>query len=375
MLWKCYAQKKWKFLSDRRDVDWQRYFFEKNALEKDGSFSWKSQDFKVKPSARMCHTGTTSADSNCVVYIGGQSGQTTRFDEIFQFDGKQFTALNPMMKSAGAGPNDMPPKFARHTTVCIGHKLYTFGGFDGMGQYFALAVFDLRTLQWSYPQTTGNTPLLRTNHAAAAVGNKMFIYGGNRTESDEYMILEDLHVLDTETLTWSQPKCTGEAPGPRVAHKLMSVGRRLYLFGGGVWTPKRDWVEKTSKMHVLDTDTMHWTCIRARGEECVRASSFCIPFVYHDWIFIYGGQSLTDGIEIADLVSFDTVSLEWHKHSVAASKQNPGARSVGTANFAAGSVWLFGGSGTHSLENSVHRLSHRLFQAKKRAKLSHPMDY
>jgi hypothetical protein len=62
----------------------------------------------------------------------------------------------------------------------------------------------------------------------------MYIYGGNRTEEDKgYHLFADLHVLDTTTMTWFSPKTTGDIPGPRVAHKLLSVGKYIYLFGGG----------------------------------------------------------------------------------------------------------------------------------------------
>jgi hypothetical protein len=64
-------------------------------------------------------------------------------------------------------------RFARHTSVGIGNKVYSFGGFDGTSQYFGVAVLDLSTMSWSYPQTTGEAPKLKTNHAAAAIGTKM----------------------------------------------------------------------------------------------------------------------------------------------------------------------------------------------------------
>jgi len=360
VLWKAYTDARWNVYSERRDVNWERYYRERSSLTNDGLFSWKREDFKSKPTPRMCHTGASAPDGTAIYYIGGQCGQARRYDDIYRFDGKQFVSLNSQMNANGVGCRGSPPKFARHTTVAIGNKLFTFGGFDGLGVYFSLAVFDLDTLTWSYPETSGPQPMLRTNHAAAAVGSKMYIYGGNRTDKETYHILRDLYCLDTDTMEWSQVETTGEDPGPRVAHKLMSIGKRLYLFGGGVWTPQQDWVQKHNSMHVLDTDTMHWVTVKANAD--VRASSFAVPFTFSNWIFIYGGQAIKDGAEIDDLVSFDTVSLTWHNHHVPTTeKSNPGARSVATANFAGGSVWLFGGSGAQSLENSMHRLTHPLF--------------
>jgi hypothetical protein len=83
------------------------------------------------------------------------------------------------------------------------------------------------------------------------------------------------------------------------------------------------------------------------------------------FIFIYGGQSNTSGSEVKDLVSFDTVSFTWTKHSpliADPSLHHPGARSVGTACLANGAVYLFGGSGKFTLTDATHKLSHPVFQ-------------
>lgn len=133
-----------------------------------------------------------------------------------------------------------------------------------------------------------------------------YVYGGNRTEDGQYSIFDEFHVFDTITMNWSRVKATGPAPGPRVAHKLIAVGKRLYLFGGGVWSPQSDWVERSKKIHIFDTETCAWSCPAVTGEDVVRASSFTVPLVFSTFIFFFGGQSIQDGNEINDLVSFDT---------------------------------------------------------------------
>jgi len=250
--------------------------------------------------------------------------------------------------------------------VSIGNKVYSFGGFDGTAKYFGVAVLDLTNMTWSYPQTTGEPPKLKTNHATAVIGSKMYIYGGNRTEEGQYSIFDEFHVLDTATMCWSQIKASaGQAPGPKVAHKLIAVGKRLYLFGGGVWSPQSDWVERSKKIHVFDTETSTWSCPAVIGEDLVRASSFTVPMVFSTFIFFFGGQSIQDGNEINDLVCFDTVSLSWQRHEAVAHKDNPGQRSVATLNLQGEHAWLFAGSDSFDLSNSVHRLSHPIFKKRK----------
>jgi len=70
------------------------------------------------------------------------------------------------------------------------------------------------------------------------------------------------------------------------------------------------------------------------------------------------------GGEVKDLVSFDTISYTWIRHSTENNdhSRNPvGARSVGTACFAGGYVYLFGGSTKVSLTDATHKLSHPIF--------------
>eukprot|EP01118_Nematostelium_gracile_P011088 TRINITY_DN38_c0_g1_i1.p1 TRINITY_DN38_c0_g1~~TRINITY_DN38_c0_g1_i1.p1 ORF type:complete len:424 (-),score=71.07 TRINITY_DN38_c0_g1_i1:135-1406(-) len=360
-LWKNITERCWNFSSDRIDVDWRKYYHERGLLQKENSFVWEHLEvIGDKPSARMCHTGI-AANGSKIYYIGGQHGQTNRFDGVYVFD----TKTRAFQKLRITSP-DSPPKFARHVTVNINNKFYSFGGYDGFSNYFGLAIFDPEQCSWIYPVTYGDRPELRTNHAACAIGTKMYIYGGNRTEEDKsYKIYSDLHVLDTTTLTWTKPKTTGDIPGPRVAHKLLTVNNQVYLFGGGVWSPERDWIEKTPYIHVLNPETYCWTQPKMNNTHNLRVASFPIPFVCSYFIFIFGGQDNTGGGEVKDLVCFDTVSLNWTKYNpILADDEgsDPGARSVGTACLNAGKVYLFGGSGEFTLTNNTHQLSHPLFE-------------
>jgi hypothetical protein len=52
-------------------------------------------------------------------------------------DMDRFQVVIPMR---GAVPN-----FARHSAVAIGTKIWVFGGYDGIGSFFGLAVFDTGT--------------------------------------------------------------------------------------------------------------------------------------------------------------------------------------------------------------------------------------
>lgn len=60
--------------------------------------------------------------------------------------------------------------------------------------------------------TAGAAPLARSAHAAASYQNRFLLVFGGGSVANCY---SDLHVLDTETMHWSQPATDGIKPTPR----------------------------------------------------------------------------------------------------------------------------------------------------------------
>ena len=50
------------------------------------------------------------------------------------------------------------------------------------------------------PRVNGQLPQARNAQTVTVVGNKLFLFGGHSGNKH----LRDLHILDTETMTWSQ---------------------------------------------------------------------------------------------------------------------------------------------------------------------------
>lgn len=196
-------------------------------------------------------------------------------------------------------------------------------------------------MEWNYPLVKGTPPTARTNHTAAVVGDKMYIYGGNFTPLPDgnYTILGDLHVLDTTTLTWSQPKCTGPSPGSRTAHTMKAIGKKIFVFGGGLWEPKpvNRWIAKFSDVYVLDTENMHWSLLPVKISVC----SFPISFEIENFIFFYGGQSIENEQLTNSLYYFDTITYEIVEiHNLT----KPKPLDLGTASVIGNKAYIFAGS-------------------------------
>jgi len=312
-------------------TNWKTYFFWKQSLIHE-PISWHQVNADNVPTPRMAHTSVVYKDN--IIYINGQVTQTLRFSDVFFYNMEKNSFSKPQIKGT-------IPSFARHTSVIIEDKVFTFGGFDGQSCFYDLNVLDLQTMEWSEPSVKGIPPMARTNHTSAVVGDKMFIYGGNYTPmpDGDYTVLGDLYYLDTVTMTWNQPKQTGSIPNKRTAHTMKAVGTKIYLFGGGLWEPKpiNRWIAKYSDIYVLDTETMHWTLLPEKLNIC----SFPISWTFEHFIFFYGGQSAISEQLTNTLFYFDTVT-----HRIAEIKQSLNAKplDLGTASVIGNKVYIFAGS-------------------------------
>lgn len=82
---------------------------------------------------------------------------------------------------------------------------------------------------WSRADVGGLEPSAREGHAAVEVGNKIYVFGGC---VQGIRCFNDVHIFDTDTLTWSQEPFTGDAPEPRGGHSATLVGTDVFIFGG-----------------------------------------------------------------------------------------------------------------------------------------------
>jgi len=318
--------------------DFRRYFGEKSSLANSGSMLWcePSKPQGAVPSRRFKHTAT--AVGNSILFIGGQETDTKRFSDVLSYDVEKqtFTAL--------ALKGDRVPQFSRHTSVLVGSRVFVFGGFDGFGTNFDLSIMDTQALTWcNVPKSSmrGSVPASRTNHASASVGSKLFVFGGNNNnEAGAYQVLDDLHMLDTQTLTWTRPVTTGTKPCARSGHSLTAVGHKLFLFGGGIWNEREGWVQKFNDVHVLDTRTMNWTKPVCSG--VVETSTFPITYAIGRFLFVFGGGSKPKHCVTNDLYILDTSAYSWSMPVVEGGPK-PQPRDMGTASVVGSNVYFFGG--------------------------------
>jgi hypothetical protein len=191
------------------------------------------------------------------------------------------------------GPNwptvTLPPRrvsaLLNAASVCVGRKLWIHGGVELVEQHQMATNYlyrlDLDTWEWVIVQGLKRSPCARCHHGIAAIGKYILVGGGmgylsrkdvvvdievrlpEDNEEDEhddhpndrFMLrsIFDLHILDTETLTWKQEHATniiGDWPKARNAFGMTRLGQnKVIVFGGGVFPDK--YFDDT---HVLEFD-------------------------------------------------------------------------------------------------------------------------
>lgn len=318
--------------------DFKKYYSEKFTLTQEGSLQWteRLKTHGSVPTKRFKHTCTVVGKH--LIFIGGQETDTKRFNDIVYYDTDSKTFSQPAIRG------DRVPNFSRHTSTLVGNRIFVFGGFDGHGTNFHLSIFDPYARMWTNvpnSQLRGTLPVSRTNHASAAVGKKMYIFGGNNNnEAGMYQVLDDLSVLDTETMTWSRARTTGDVPCARSGHTLTAIGNKLYLFGGGVWNESEGWVHKFNDLHVLNTETLQWTRPVCTG--AVESSTFPISFHVGRYLFIFGGGSKPQHCVTNDLYVLDTAAYHWSTPR-GCDDNRPLPRDMGTASVVGNHVYMLGG--------------------------------
>ncbi|KAJ9467460.1 Nitrile-specifier protein 5 [Diplonema papillatum] len=251
-----------------------------------------------RPSPRYFHAMTAIGDA--VVIFGGKDDHS-RFTDVHVFNKEPRRALWTQPHIRGMAPK---PRSA-HSINVVGMRIYVFGGHRDGEKFNDIHILDTTSMSWSCPKTKGVPPGKRNAHATATHKDSLMIFGGFDGES-----CNDLHVFDTRTLTWTQPNCRGEAPPRRCCHTFTLVADRLWVFAGknndsgGV-------IERYNDIISLEPESFTWSNHASRVTGAVpsrrNAHTAC---AYKHYLLIFGGF---DGDSCNDLYLFNTETYFWEE--------------------------------------------------------------
>ncbi|CAH8299717.1 unnamed protein product [Eruca vesicaria subsp. sativa] len=190
---------------------------------------------------------------------------------------------------------------AGHSLIPWDNKLLSIGGHaKDPSESILVKVFDLHTCTWSILKTDGKPPISRGGQSVTPVGNKLVIFGGQDANKS---LLNDLHILDLDTMTWDEIDAVGSPPSPRSDHAAaVHAERYLLIFGGGSHT------NCFNDLHVLDLQTMEWSKHTQQGEAPTPRAGHAGVTIGENW-FIVGGGDNTSGA--CETVVLNMSTLAW----------------------------------------------------------------
>ncbi|CAA2986442.1 acyl- -binding domain-containing 4 [Olea europaea subsp. europaea] len=126
---------------------------------------------------------------------------------------------------------NFPVARSGQSVTLVGSKLIMFGGEDRNRRLLNdVHVLDLATMSWSAVETSQTSPTPRFDHTAAVNAERYLLIFGGCSHSIFY---NDLHVLDLETMEWSQPQIQGDLVTPRAGHAGVAIDGDWFIVGGG----------------------------------------------------------------------------------------------------------------------------------------------
>lgn len=239
------------------------------------------------------------------------------------------------------------PRRVNHAAVAVGAKIYSFGGYCTGEDYGTRKPIDVHvlnavSLRWTLVPCQSNledVPFQRYGHTVVAYGDYAYLWGGRNDDG----ACNILYRFDTNTMTWSRPAVTGAIPGARDGHSACVMENRMYVFGG--YEEQAD--RFSQDVHMLDFDTMQWQYVYTRG----------LPPQWRDFhsatalgtrMYIWGGRGDSQGpyhsqreVYCNRIAYLDTTTSTW-VHPASHGDIPKGRRSH-SAFVYKGELYIFGG--------------------------------
>lgn len=196
-----------------------------------------------------------------------------------------------------------------HTMTAIyNNRFVMFGGWgDDEHRFNDLYIYDADADMWTAAECSGDIPCSRSTHSLTAIneGRQLILFAGYK--GDEVRV-NDIHILDIDSLTWKRVDTTGPKPAPRNTHTatLLKTGHIL-VFGG------RDEFHFFNDVWLLDTNTMRWEELNMEGEKPRGRSGHTAVLVREQNVMVFGGWA-GGYSRFDDLYELNTRTLKWTKH-------------------------------------------------------------
>eukprot|EP00761_Pharyngomonas_kirbyi_P008032 gb/GECH01008043.1/.p1 GENE.gb/GECH01008043.1/~~gb/GECH01008043.1/.p1 ORF type:complete len:371 (+),score=95.25 gb/GECH01008043.1/:1-1113(+) len=215
---------------------------------------------------------------------------------------------------------EQPSPRAYHSACNIGDRIIIFGGEGERMQLNDVHILDINTLQWRRCITSGTPPSRRGAHTATLMGDTAItIFGGYGLRQYK----NDLHILNiaTDPFTWIQPeKIFGGPPPARKGHTAVSLTPDQALIFGGL--DRSTSLNDTYRLTRHNGDEYFWE--KMEVETPPEGRGFATATLVGDRVLLFGGFNRTTRLNDSWLLDLDT----WQWRQIETNTAAPGSRSM-----------------------------------------------
>ncbi|KAG2273578.1 hypothetical protein Bca52824_056133 [Brassica carinata] len=262
---------------------------------------------------------------------------TSHSDEL-DFQPSSGNSENWMGLSVGG---DKPAPRFNHAAAAIGNKMIVVGGESGNGLLDDVQVLNFDSFTWSTVSSKvylspSSLPLMIPSwkgHCLVSWGKKVLLVGGKTDPSSDRV---SVWSFDTESECWSLMDAKGDIPVSRSGHTVVRASSVLILFGGED-SKKR----KLNDLHMFDLKSSTWLPLNCTGTRpCARSNH--VATLFDDKIlFVFGGSGKNK--TLSDLYSLDFETMVWSRIKIRGFHPSPRAGSCGVL---CGNKWYITGGGS-----------------------------
>ncbi|XP_019441010.1 PREDICTED: acyl-CoA-binding domain-containing protein 4-like isoform X1 [Lupinus angustifolius] len=223
------------------------------------------------------------------MYIAGGSRNGRQLSDVQVFDLGSLTWSSLKLKANGGEDGDSSsqqilPATSGHSMIRWGEKILLLGGSSkDSSDELMVRYIDIETCQVGVIKTSGSVPVARTGQSATLVGSRVILFGG---EDMSRKLLNDVHALDLESMTWDLIETTQTPPTPRYDHAAAIQGERYLLIFGGC-----SHSIFFNDLHLLDLQTMEWSQPQIQGDLVSPRAGHAGINVDGSWFIVGGGDN------------------------------------------------------------------------------------
>ncbi|KAI6684909.1 hypothetical protein NL676_030822 [Syzygium grande] len=255
-----------------------------------------------RPRARYEH-GAAIIQDKMYVYGGNHNGRYLNDLHVLDLRSWAWSRVEAGFEvdSAESQPSRPLAPCAGHSLIPWENKLISVAGHTkDPSETIQVRAFDLQTNTWSILKTYGKPPVSRGGQSVTLVGTSLVIFGGQDAKRS---LLNDLHILDLETMTWDEFDAAGVPPSPRSDHTAaVHAERYLLIFGGG------SHAACFNDLHVLDVQNMEWSRPTQQGDIPTPRAGHAGVTIGENWFIVGGGDNKSG---VSETVVLNMSTLVW----------------------------------------------------------------